>query len=85
MNSLKPMLTDADIEKASRFWADYQRTHDISARTGQAVGIDPVTGSVWFGDSAKDIVLRLEAAGMSVPLYFLRVGQDYYARKGGRR
>ena len=30
-----------------------------------------------------DIELRLEAQGIHMPLYFLRVGQDYYARKGG--
>src|SRR4030095_7225512 len=79
MNTPNPVLTDADIDKASRLWADYRRTHDVIAHIGQAVGIDPATGQVWFGDSARDIVLRLEADGLQTPLFFLRVGQDYYA------
>jgi hypothetical protein len=85
MNTPDTALTDADIEKASRLWADYQRTHDVTGHTGQAVGIDPATGQVWFGDSARDIALRREATGLWTPLFFLRVGQDYYARKGGGR
>jgi len=76
---------EADTANACKIWAEYQRTHDVSAQKGQAVGIDPASGDVWFGDSAKDIVTRLEATGRSVPLFFLRVGQDYYGRKGGRR
>ena len=77
--------TEADTAKACQIWSDYQRTHDVSALQGQAVGIDPASGRVWFGESAKDIALRMEAEGVIVPLFFLRVGQDYYGRKGGRR
>ena len=77
--------TEADTTRACQIWADYQREHDLTGRVGQAVGIDPASGQVWFGASAKDIVLRLEAQGLRTPLFFLRVGQDYYARKGGRR
>jgi hypothetical protein len=85
MNMPLTIWTEADTAKASEVWAEYQRQHDVSARIGQAVGIDPVSGRVWFGESAKDIVLNLEAEGIHAPLFFLRVGQDYYGRKGGRR
>jgi hypothetical protein len=77
--------TEADSVKARQIWADYQRQHDVSDRHGQAVGIDPVTGRVWFGESARDIMLQLQAEGCWTPLYFLRVGYDYYQRKGGHR
>lgn len=43
-------------ERARRFWDEYQKTHDVSDRMGQAVGIDPVTGNVWFGESILDIM-----------------------------
>jgi hypothetical protein len=72
-------------EKAQQFWAEYQRQHDISEQLGQTAGIDPASGRIWFGDSAKDIVLRMEAAGIMTPLYFVRVGTDHYLRKGRSR
>ena len=85
MSTTEAAWSEADTARACQIWADYQRQHDLTGRAGQAVGIDPASGRVWFGASAKDIVLRLEAQGVHTPLYFLRVGQDYYARKGGRR
>ena len=85
MNVPGAIWTDADTARACQIWADYQQKHDVAMCIGQAVGIDPASGQVWFGESAKDIVLRLDAEGIRVPLFFLRVGQDYYARKGGRR
>ena len=48
-------------------------------------GIDPVSGQIWFGASAKDIVAQMEAEGIVTPLYFVRVGTDYYLRKGRYR
>lgn len=77
--------TAADTERALKLWAEYQRGHDVSARKGQAVGIDPASGRIWFGESDLDISLQQRAAGESAPLYFLRVGSDYYGRKGNRR
>lgn len=77
--------TAAHTERAKQIWDTYQRTHDVSSRIGQAVGIDPESGSVWFGESDVDIVLERRAAGETAPLYFLRVGRDYYGRKGGAR
>jgi hypothetical protein len=73
-----------DIEKAQRVWDEYQKQHDVSAHLGQAVGIDPDTGEVFFGDSIRDVVERLDAQGAFRPLFYLRVGQRYYWRKGRR-
>ena len=77
--------TDADSIKARELWAEYQRQHDVSSVQGQAVGIDPVSGRIWFGESATAIMQQQQAEGLWIPLYFLRVGHDYYQRKGGRR
>ena len=85
MNATADHWTETETTEAARIWTDYQRLHDVSEHLGEAVGIDPVSGRVWFGESAKGIVRRLDAEGISVPLFFLRVGQDFYARKGGRR
>jgi hypothetical protein len=76
---------EAETVRARELWEAYQRDHDVSAHLGQAVGIDPASGRVWFGESAQDIVLQLDTEGIATPLYFLRVGSDYYQRKGGRR
>jgi len=77
--------TAADTAKAQAIWAEYQKIHDVSARKGQAVGIDPASGRVWFGASAKDIAHQMEQQCLFAPLLFLRVGCPYYVRKGGRR
>jgi hypothetical protein len=77
--------TERDTERAQQVWAAYQRQHDISDRIDQTAGIDPVSGQIWFGASAKDIVAQMEAEWRATPLYFVRVGTDYYLRKGGYR
>jgi hypothetical protein len=78
-------LSEMDVTRAKEIWAEYQKQHDVSGRKGQAVGIDPVSGRVWFGDSALDIRSQMDAEGVDQPLLVLRVGYDYYLRKGGRR
>lgn len=78
-------LTEEDARRAEACWAEYQRAHDVSDRTGQTVGIEPVTGSLWFGESIPDVVNQRNAAGIRKPLHFVRVGSDAYYRKGGRR
>ena len=78
-------LTDDDTRRARQIWDDYQEKHDVSGRLGQAVGIDPFTGRVWFGQSIVDIASQLEKENLDIPLYFVRVGQTYYYRKGGHR
>jgi hypothetical protein len=77
--------TEADSARALEIWAEYQRQHDVSPHTGQAVGIDPVSGRVWFGPTAKDIWKQMDQEGIDTPIYCLRVGLNYYGRKGGRR
>jgi hypothetical protein len=71
-----------DIEHALSFWADYQKEHDVSDRRGQAVGIDPIGRRVWFGESAIDIKKQLENEGVKSKVILIRVGSDYYYRKG---
>ena len=77
--------TDRDTERAIRVWSNYQQKHDLSSRKGQSTGIDPNSGRVWFGESIVDIGRQLDAEGLDTPLFFVRVGSDYYFRKGGRR
>jgi hypothetical protein len=74
-----------DIDRARQIWAEYQKQHDVSGKKGQAVGIDPVSDRIWFGESIVDISKQMTAEGINTPLYFVRVGYDYYYRKGGRR
>jgi hypothetical protein len=75
----------AATERALQLWAEYQQQHDLTARIGQTAGIDPVSERVWFGKSAKEIWLQQDAEGIDAPCYYVRVGKDYYLRKGGRR
>ena len=77
--------TQTDTERAQQIWAQYAADHDLSKMKGKAAGIDPASGRIWFGDSATDIVRQMKAVGEAVPLFFVRVGQDWYFRKGGRR
>jgi hypothetical protein len=77
--------SDVDIDEATRIWAEYERTHDLTGREHEAVGIDPKTGEIFFGDSAKAIAVRLIAEGTHRPLFFRRVGSPFYRRKGGAR
>jgi hypothetical protein len=68
-----------DVEKAKAVWDEYQRTHDLSHLHGKAVGTDPLTGEVWFGDTRVDIDEQMRAAGKYPrPLYVTRVGLGYY-------
>ena len=77
--------TDTDTARARQIWAEYQQQHDISDRLGQVAGIDPIGGRIWFGESAKDIVEQMTAEGINTLFYCVRVGFDYYLRKGGHR
>jgi hypothetical protein len=77
--------TPNDTQTAMRLWDEYQASHDVSDLKGRTAGIDPHTGRVWFGDSAIDIARQMDAEGQRTPLYFVRVGYDYYLRKGRRQ
>jgi hypothetical protein len=79
------MWTKADTEKARQYWEAYQQQYDLSARQGQTAGIDPVSGRIWFGPSAKAIAAQLAAEGRIIPLYFIRIGSDVYLRKGSQQ
>ena len=76
--------TEADMIRAKEIWAEYLKKHDISGREGQAAGIDPESGRIWFGGSALETVENMKAAGIDRPLFFVRVGYDHYLRKGSR-
>ena len=65
---------EAESSKAKQIWAEYQQQHDLSARIGQTVGIDPASGQIWFGESIQDIVSQRDAEGLDSPLFFERVG-----------
>jgi hypothetical protein len=77
--------TKAHTEQALHDWEAYQQQHDLSPQQGQTAGIDPVSGRIWFGPSAKAIVAQLAAEGLTIPLSFLRIGRDVYLRKGCHR
>jgi hypothetical protein len=77
--------TEADSTRARAIWAAFQQQNDLSDRSGQTAGIDPVAGQVWLGDSIQDVVSQRDAAGSAAPLFFIRVGSSTYYRKGGRR
>ena len=81
----QPIWTEEDTQRALEIWNEYQERHDLSSRRGQAAGIDPRTGTVWFGESAQDIEQQMRAAGAVVPFYCVRVGLEYYLRKGACR
>jgi hypothetical protein len=77
--------TETDSVRALQIWDEYLKHHDVSNRIGEAAGIDPVSGRVWFGESGVDIVRKMQEDGIHRPLYFVRVGSDYYVRKGGHK
>lgn len=77
--------TEADTEQALSIWADYLSRHDVSIEIGRTAGIDPAAGRVWFGESAADIWQQRQAEGAKAPIYCVRVGFDYYVRKGKHR
>ena len=75
---------EIDSLKAKQIWTAYQQQHDLSERVGQTVGIDPVSGRMWFGESIRDVVSQRDAEGLDSPLFFERVGSPVYFRKGVR-
>lgn len=73
-----------DVERARAVWQEYCAQHDTTPRRGQTAGIEPVSGAIWFGDSATDVYRKKVADGIDAPLYVVRVGYDHYLRKGRR-
>jgi hypothetical protein len=76
--------TDADTARACEIWDEYQQSHHVASLIGQTAGIDPASGRVWFGNSATDIWRQRQLEGDDTPMYCVRVGYDYYLRKGRR-
>jgi hypothetical protein len=77
--------TVVDVARAKQIWADYCARHDISGLINQAAAIEPGSGRIWFGDSGLDACEKMRADGIDAPVYLVRVGYDYYVRKGGRQ
>src|SRR5438874_11369895 len=75
---LTTKLTEEDARRAEALWAEYQKTHDVTDRIGETVGIEPETGAMWFGESIIDVADQRDAAGMHRPLHVIRVGSDAY-------
>ncbi len=78
-----PNWTETDSNIAKQIWKTYQKQHNLSERIGQTVGIDPKSSRIWFGDSIQAIVQQRDSEGLDSPLFFQRVGDDTYFRKGG--
>ena len=81
----RPDAPSVDIERAQALWDEYQKQHDITPLVNQTAGIEPVSGRIWFGESAADVYRKKIADGCETPMYVVRVGYDYYLRKGLRR
>ena len=76
-----------DVDKAKQLWEAYEKSHDLSNLQNLAVGIDPETGKIHVGETAKAITLRLRLRkeGRHRPLFFRWVADPYYNHKLGRR
>ncbi len=77
--------TEADSRKSKQIWETYQEQYDLSEHVGQTVGIDPKSNRIWFGDSIQEIVQQRDREGLDSPLFFQRVGDDTYFRKGSHQ
>ena len=75
------ILTEAEAERALQIWEQYQQTHDLSSRQGQAAGIEPVSGRIWFGESAVDVQRQMSAEGIDLPFFCARIGSQAYLVK----
>jgi hypothetical protein len=80
-----PDAPTVDIDRARAIWDEYQKHHDITPFIDQTAGIEPVSGRIWIGESAADVYRKKVADGCDAPIYVVRVGYDYYVRKGRRR
>lgn len=72
--------TPEDTQQAEQIWADYRKTHNLSNSEGKVAGIDPKSGQIWIGDSGVDVAEQADGT----PVFFVRIGDDYFLRKGRR-
>lgn len=76
--------TEAGSSRAREIWLEYAKRNSLAERSGQTVGIDPVTGQVWIGRSIREVnVQQIGSVEEDRPLYFLRLGPKTYYVKGG--
>jgi hypothetical protein len=73
-----------DTARAQQIWEEFQQQHDLSDQRGKVAAIDPESGRVWIGDSGVDVARKMQAEGVDAPVYLVRVGSDYFLRKGHR-
>jgi hypothetical protein len=70
--------------RAQQIWKLFQQQHDLTDQRGKVAAIDPESGRVWIGDSGVDIAQKMQAEGVNAPVYLVRIGSDYFLRKGRR-
>ncbi len=70
--------------RAKQIWETYQQQHDLADWRGKVAAIDPESGRVWIGDSGVEIAQKMQAEGVNVPVYLVRIGSDHFLRKGRR-
>lgn len=70
--------------RAQQIWEHFQKQHDLSGQRGKIAAIDPESERVWFGESGVEVAQQMQAEGVDVPVYFVRIGSDYFLRKGRR-
>ena len=71
-------------ERARNAWAAYQREYDVASLRGQVAAVDPESGRVWTGPDALDAVDKMNAEGVDVPVWCVRIGYEYLDVKGHR-
>jgi hypothetical protein len=62
-----------EVEYANRVWAEYQRTHDLSAHDAESVVVDVVTGEVLFGPSGYQISRQIHHPGHLISIVVVRM------------
>jgi len=71
-------------ERARKAWELYQREHDVASLRGQVAAVDPDSGRVWIGPDALDAVDSMNAEGVDVPVWCVRIGYEYLDVNGHR-
>lgn len=73
-----------DTARAQEIWDEYVRSHDLSELKGKVAAVDPAGGGVWIGDSGVAVADKMHADGVHSPVWLVRIGSDYFVRKGRR-
>ena len=70
--------------KALQIWDAYQQQHDLSKLNGKVAAIEPHSERIWIGNSGVDVAAQMQSEGIETPVYLIRIGSNYYIRKGRR-